>query len=163
MKKTIVGLLLLVFCVTVLASCAKKEKPVPYDETKTESQETEPVESQEAEPAETTKKDLEPGIERPEDWPEDVPTPVTGEFTVNAWIPEMNLHTFDIIYTQKDVDAYAKRLQNAGFKKIDNEKDELGFYEGLPHNTYTNDKWKIVLGDEIGNGGFSFIDLYPLK
>ncbi|MGI6072242.1 MAG: hypothetical protein ACOX75_04435 [Lachnospiraceae bacterium] len=151
MKKTIVGLLLLVFCVTILASCAKKEKPVPYDETKTESQETEP--------AETLKKDLEPGIEGPEGWPEDVPTPVTGEFMGGAWSPDMNVYTVDIIYTQEDIDAYAERLQDAGFKKTDTDK-----YGGADFcKAYANDKWEILLADEGVNGDYTFIDLYPIK
>ncbi|MGI6072243.1 MAG: hypothetical protein ACOX75_04440 [Lachnospiraceae bacterium] len=150
MKKTIIGLLLLVFCVTILASCAKKEKPVPYDETKTESQETEP--------AETTKKDLEPGIEGPEGWPEDVPTPVTGEFLGGGGEPDV-AYTADIIYTQEDIDAYAERLQDAGFKKIDTDK----YGEADFGKVYANDKWEIILGDEGVSGSCTFINLYAIK
>ncbi len=86
MKKTIVILLLVIFCALAFAACATEAKPSP-------------------------------GIQGPEGWPEEVPTPLTGEFLWGDWTPDKSFYTVDIRYTQAEIDAYAKRLQDAGFKK----------------------------------------------
>ncbi len=127
MKKTIVILLLVIFCALAFAACATEAKPSP-------------------------------GIQGPEGWPEEVPTPLTGEFLWGDWTPDKSFYTVDIRYTQAEIDAYAKRLQDAGFKKKDTDKYKNIYGDA---GVYANDKWEIVLGDEGVNGDYTYMSLYP--
>ena len=133
MRKTIGLLLVTMLCALVFSSCAGLE--------------------------ETTVKNLEPGIQGPEGWPEDVPTPLTGEFLWGDWAPDRSFYTVDIRYTQAEVDAYAQRLQDAGFIKTDTDKYEYIYGDA---GVYANDKWEIVLGDEGVNGDYTYMSLYPI-
>ena len=117
-----------------------------------------PTESEK--PEETTVESLAPGIQGPEGWPEDVPTPLTGEFLWGDWAPDWSFYTVDIRYAQDEVDAYAERLQDAGFSKIDTDKYEDIYGDA---GVYANDKWEIVLGDEGVNGDYTYMSFYPVK
>ncbi|NLK01926.1 MAG: hypothetical protein GX314_02515 [Clostridiaceae bacterium] len=185
MRKTIGRLLLVILCVVVLVSCAKETKPslesemVTEDQTVenetsenliTESQTTENIVSEgqsddvpitESEKTEeTTNESLTPGIKGPEGWPEDVPTPMTGEFLWSDWAPDQSFYTVDIRYMQAEIDAYAERLQDAEFSKKDTEKYKKVYGDA---GVYANDKWEIVLGDEGVNGDYTYISIYPIK
>lgn len=98
MKKTvtITIILLIILGLAALTSCGSGNET---GETKT---------------AETS---IAPGIQAPEGWPEDVPTPEAGEFIWGDWSPDQSFYTVDIRYTQAEIDAYAERLQDAGFSK----------------------------------------------
>ncbi len=166
MKKTIGRLLLVILCAAVLTSCAQEATPSPKGEATVESKATEiktPESTATPEPEETaepTKKSLEPGIQGPEGWPEDVPTPLTGEFLWGDWAPDKSFYTVDIRYVQTEIDAYAERLQEAGFNKIDTDKYANIYGDA---GVYANDKWEIVLGDEGVNGDFTYMSLYPIQ
>ncbi|HHT15109.1 MAG TPA: hypothetical protein GXZ86_04450 [Clostridiales bacterium] len=112
------------------------------------------------EPEDTTTKNLVPGIQGPEGWPEDVPTPITGEFLWGDWAPDHSFYTVDIRYTQTEIDAYAERLQDAEFIKIDTDKYEEIYGDA---GVYANKKWEIVLGDEGVNGDYTYMSLYPIE
>lgn len=149
--KTTGKLLLLILCAAMLAACTAEAKPQPKEEAATESKAAE-------QPAE---KVLEPGIDGPEGWPEDVPTPMTGEFLWGDWMPaEPRFYTVDIRYTQAEIDAYAERLQDAGFVKTDTDKYEKIYGDA---GVYANEKWEIVLGDEGVNGDYTYMSLYPIE
>ena len=137
MKKMIAILLVAMLCASAFSSYAKEEKP-----------------------GETTVESLAPGIQGPEGWPEDVPTPLTGEFLWGDWAPDWSFYTVDIRYAQDEVDAYAERLQDAGFSKIDTDKYEDIYGDA---GVYANDKWEIVLGDEGVNGDYTYMSFYPVK
>jgi hypothetical protein len=176
MKKTIGRLLLVILCAAVLTSCAQEATPSPEGEATVESKATEikPAENEPTEiktpevtstpepeeTAEPTKKSLEPGIQGPEGWPEDVPTPLTGEFLWGDWAPDKSFYTVDIRYMQAEIDAYAERLQDAGFNKIDTDKYANIYGDA---GVYANEKWEIVLGDEGVNGDFTYMSLYPIE
>ncbi|NLV73681.1 MAG: hypothetical protein GXY52_03200 [Chloroflexi bacterium] len=180
MKKTIVRLLLVMLCAAALTACAQQATPLPKEEATVESKATEakPAETKmpatetpeakteekpTAEPEKTEESKqviLEPGIQGPEGWPEDVPTPLTGEFLWGDWAPDQSFYTVDIRYTQAEIDAYAKRLQDAGFTKIDTDKYEDIYGDA---GVYANDNWEIVLGDEGVNGDYTYMSLYPVK
>ena len=149
--KTTGKLLLIILCAAMLAACTAEAKPQPKEEAAAESKAAE-------QPAE---KVLEPGIDGPEGWPEDVPTPMTGEFLWGDWMPaEPRFYTVDIRYTQAEIDAYAERLQDAGFVKTDTDKYEKIYGDA---GVYANDKWEIVLGDEGVNGDYTYMSLYPIE
>jgi len=149
--KTTGKLLLLILCAAMLAACTAEAKPQPKEEAAAESKAAE-------QPAE---KVLEPGIDGPEGWPEDVPTPMTGEFLWGDWMPaEPRFYTVDIRYTQAEIDAYAERLQDAGFVKTDTDKYEKIYGDA---GVYANEKWEIVLGDEGVNGDYTYMSLYPIE
>ena len=185
MKKMIGRLFLAILCAAVLVSCAKEAKPLPEGEvavennaienipTETKTIEMKPTEtktyeedhSEDIAPTESvkteepTKISLAPGIQGPEGWPEDVPTPLTGDFLWGDWAPDKSFYTVDIRYTQAEIDAYAERLQDAGFSKIDTDKYEDIYGDA---GVYANDKWEIVLGDEGVNGDYTYMSLYPI-
>lgn len=149
--KTTGKLLLIILCAAMLAACTAEAKPQPKEEAAAESKAAE-------QPAE---KVLEPGIDGPEGWPEDVPTPMTGEFLWGDWMPaEPRFYTVDIRYTQAEIDAYAERLQDAGFVKTDTDKYEKIYGDA---GVYANEKWEIVLGDEGVNGDYTYMSLYPVE
>jgi hypothetical protein len=149
--KTTGKLLLLILCAAMLAACTAEAKPQPKEEAATESKAAE----------QSAEKVLEPGIEGPEGWPEDVPTPMTGEFLWGDWMPaEPRFYTVDIRYTQAEIDAYAERLQDAGFVKTDTDKYEKIYGDA---GVYANEKWEIVLGDEGVNGDYTYMSLYPIE
>ena len=149
--KTTGKLLLLILCAAMLAACTAEAKPQPKEEAATESKAAE----------QSAEKVLEPGIEGPEGWPEDVPTPMTGEFLWGDWMPaEPRFYTVDIRYTQAEIDAYAERLQDAGFVKTDTDKYEKIYGDA---GVYANEKWEIVLGDEGVNGDYTYMSLYPVE
>ncbi len=149
--KTTGKLLLIILCAAMLAACTAEAKPQPKEEAAAESKAAE-------QPAE---KVLEPGIDGPEGWPEDVPTPMTGEFLWGDWMPaEPRFYTVDIRYTQAEIDAYAERLQDAGFVKTDTDKYEKIYGDA---GVYANEKWEIVLGDEGVNGDYTYMSLYPIE
>ncbi len=141
MKKTItiVIILLIIFSLTALVSCGSGN----------ETSETKTVEI-----------NIEPGIQAPEGWPEDVPTPMEGEFLWGDWAPDQSFYTVDIRYMQAEIDAYAERLQDAGFGKKDTDKYKDIYGDA---GVYANDKWEIVLGDEGVNGDYTYMSLYPIK
>ena len=149
--KTTGKLLLIILCAAMLAACTAEAKPQPKEEAATESKAAE----------QSAEKVLEPGIEGPEGWPEDVPTPMTGEFLWGDWMPaEPRFYTVDIRYTQAEIDAYAERLQDAGFVKTDTDKYEKIYGDA---GVYANEKWEIVLGDEGVNGDYTYMSLYPIE
>jgi len=162
MKKRMGILLAIMLCAAVFASCAKEaETPAGEEaaatevivmtaETEAAAEETEDEtagdgaeETATEEPEEPPRHGLAPGIEGPEGWPEDIPTPMTGEFFEGVWEDDMRFFMVDIAYTQDDINAYAERLQEAGFQLIEVSPDDDGVAFIL-----TNDKWRIVLGEE---------------
>ena len=109
------------------------------------------------EPEETPRPSLAPGIEGPEDWPEDIPTPMTGEFFEGVWEDDMRFFMVDIAYTQDDINAYAERLQEAGFQLIEASPEFMVAY------ILANDKWLIEMGDEGMFGDCTFIAITPIE
>jgi hypothetical protein len=86
---------------------------------------------------------------------------MTGEFLWGDWMPaEPRFYTVDIRYTQAEIDAYAERLQDAGFVKTDTDKYEKIYGDA---GVYANEKWEIVLGDEGVNGDYTYMSLYPIE
>ncbi len=177
MKKRMGILLAIMLCAAVFASCAKEaETPAGEEaaatevivmtaETEAAAEETEDetagdgAEEAEAteEPEETPRPSLAPGIEGPEDWPEDIPTPMTGEILKDGWYDDMRTYMVDIAYTQDDINAYAERLQEAGFRITETSPEFMVAF------ILTNDKWLIEMGDEGMFGDCTFIAITPIE
>ncbi len=121
----------------LLTGCNKENKPVPQPNIEI----------------------VEPGVEAPEGWPEDVPTPDVGEFLWGDWSEGGEMYTVDIKYAQEDIDNYKAKLQNAGFAKIDTDKyvDIYGDAE-----VFANAMFEVVVGDEGVNGDYTYISIYPI-
>ncbi len=152
MKKLMARLLLVVLCAMALVSCSEDAEKSSGEETAAENQ-TSQVQTEQPKP-------VAPGIEAPEGWPADVPTPETGEFLWGDWAPDRSFYTVDIRYSQAEIDAYAQRLQDAGFAKQDT--DKYGEIYG-DAGVYANNKWEIVVGDEGVNGDYTYMSLYPVE
>ncbi len=155
MKKLIARLLLVAFCVMPLMSCSEDAEESSGGETTTKSQ------TQVNDPSPTkSEESVAPGIEAPEGWPKDVPTPLTGEVLFAEWMPDGSFYTVDIRYSQAEIDAYGERLQDAGFIKVETDK-----YEGIygDSTAYVNDKWEVVLADEVTVRDYTFIGIHPVE
>ncbi|MGI6607879.1 MAG: hypothetical protein ACOX1F_02690 [Erysipelotrichaceae bacterium] len=142
MKKLLTVFFVAMFCLTSLSAC-KDDKPEDNNQNNV------------IEPG----KELEDGILPPEGWPEDVPTPMTGEFIWGDWTPDNSFYTVDIIYTQEDIDDYVQRLETAGFYKLETDKYKDIYGDAA---VYANDRWEIVVGEEGANGDYTYISIYPV-
>lgn len=131
---------------------------------KTEERPTRTTKSERTEPKVTeTEKPLtpdpEPGVSVPENWPLEVPSPVTGEVLVCGWAPDRSFCTTDIVYKQADIDAYGKRLESYGFER--QEKHEYG--EDWPDAlVYSNGRWDVIVAEENETFGYTYVNFYPL-
>ncbi|MGI6315220.1 MAG: hypothetical protein ACOX17_00865 [Christensenellales bacterium] len=183
MKKRMGILPAIMLCAAVFASCAKEaeapageeaaatevivmaaETEAAAEETEATAEETEDEtagdgaeEAATEEPEETPRPSLAPGIEGPEDWPEDIPTPMAGEILEAGWYDDMRNYMVDIAYTQDDINAYAERLQEAGFQLIEASPEFMVAY------ILANDKWLIEMGDEGMFGDCTFIAITPIE
>ena len=172
MFKKITAFLVVLVLALSLVACAdspKQNEPPPsdsrtVDESKKPKQdEPEPTPSDtKPAPSETEKQltpDPEPGIPAPEGWPEEIPTPVTGEIMGVGWAPDKSFCTTDIVYKQTDIDAYRKRLESYGFAK----QTEHKYAKDWPDaEVYSNGRWDVIVADANDVFDYTYANFYPL-
>ncbi|MDI9470830.1 MAG: hypothetical protein QM296_11605 [Bacillota bacterium] len=156
------------------STAAQQSKP-ETSATTTQARKTEERPTRTTKPVETTKPertepkvtetekpltpDPEPGVPVPENWPLEVPSPVTGEVLACGWAPDRSFCTTDIVYKQADIDAYGKRLESYGFER--QEKHEYG--EDWPDAlVYSNGRWDVIVAEENETFEYTYVNFYPL-
>lgn len=167
MFKKILTFLAILGLVLSLVACDKDpKKPEPPQSVKESEQPVESAKPEKSdpspEPSETEKPlepDLGPGVPAPENWPKEVPTPVTGEILGCGWAPDKSFCTTDIVYKQEDIDAYGERLDSFGFKKQTDHK----YGKDWPDATvYSNGRWDVIVAEENDVFEYSYVNFYPL-
>ncbi|MGI6315217.1 MAG: hypothetical protein ACOX17_00850 [Christensenellales bacterium] len=134
-----------------------EEEAQPEEEAELEESEPEPEPEPTEEPLPTP--DPEPGIPAPAGWPEDIPTPATGEILGGGWAPDRSFYTTDIVYKQADIDAYGRRLESYGFLR----QEEHDYGNMWPDATvYSNGQWDVLVAEENDTFEYSYVNFYPL-
>ncbi len=135
------------------------ENALPEEEAQPE-EEAEPEPEPTEEPLPTP--DPEPGIPAPAGWPEDIPTPTTGDILGGVWGMDRSDSIFYTTDIASDIDAYCRRLESYGFLR----QEEHDYGEMWPDvKVYSNGRWDVMLPEESDTFNYSYVtyfNFYPL-